>query len=347
MPNRFTASISMTRVSGKNDVIDPGDTNIIQKPTVSFPQEILEHFIDHLQDDKEALQECSLVCRAWLPRSRYYLFERVTVSPPSSTPIHCQYPFYDLIASLNHPLCTFASAVRKISISESELEDSWGNGSSKTADSDWISLFTVHLDKLPSVTLLDITFLNRVTINCFKSIALEQPSFSSQITHLLLDICYFTSQQSKEIMKIIHSFLALSHLQVEYDDEDRDSDWNSRVSADTVVSLEALPPKYLKELAIYSCQTIEIPLFIQLLLLWLRESQTRLSTLTFSLLAIKSVDNIIFTSSNPLARYLKFLGPSLESLTLAFVDFTSICSSYQHGDLREQGLTSRFTRPFS
>ncbi|KJA17670.1 hypothetical protein HYPSUDRAFT_46146 [Hypholoma sublateritium FD-334 SS-4] len=310
--------------TGNSDAKISVDAKFISKPTLLFSQEVIEQFIDHLHDNKEALRECALVCRAWVPRSRYHLFESVTISPPRSTPIDGRYPFSDLIASLNHPLCTFASSVRKISISDPEYIVAWGAGSRKMADSNWINPFALHLDKLRSVTLLDVTLLHRVTVNCFKSITLIKPTFAIQITHLVLDVSYFPSRQSKEIMKIIHSFSSLAHLQIEYDNEDTDSHSNSWVSTDTTVSLEVLPSKQLKELVIYSHETVEIPLFIQLLLLWFRESQTRISTLSFSTLSIKSDDEIITTSPNPLARYLKFLGPSLKSLALTFNDFASI-----------------------
>jgi hypothetical protein len=39
-----------------------------------FPAIEIEEIIDHLHDDNDALKICSLVCRAWLPPSRYHLF---------------------------------------------------------------------------------------------------------------------------------------------------------------------------------------------------------------------------------------------------------------------------------
>ena len=38
-----------------------------------IPQEIFELFIDFLHNDKPSLSNCSIVCRAWLPASRYHL----------------------------------------------------------------------------------------------------------------------------------------------------------------------------------------------------------------------------------------------------------------------------------
>ncbi len=131
-------------------------------------------------------------------------------------------------------------------------------------------------------------------------------------------------------MMIIHSFSSLAHLRIEYDDEDSDLSLSSNITAisNSGVSLEVPAPKYLKELAIYSPEPTETPRFVQLLLLWLRESQTRISTLSFSMTTIGDFDDIMTTSPSPLARYLKFLGPALKSLALQFNDLQSIRSSH-------------------
>ncbi|EMD31171.1 hypothetical protein CERSUDRAFT_119983 [Gelatoporia subvermispora B] len=41
---------------------------------VSFPPEITDRILDFLHGDVHALRNCSLTCRAWLPRSRFHLF---------------------------------------------------------------------------------------------------------------------------------------------------------------------------------------------------------------------------------------------------------------------------------
>lgn len=46
-----------------------------------FPQELFDQVIDHLHDDKDALRQCSLVSRNWLPSSSFHLFERVSYPP--------------------------------------------------------------------------------------------------------------------------------------------------------------------------------------------------------------------------------------------------------------------------
>lgn len=46
-----------------------------------LPAELRDFVIDHLQDDGATLHACSLICRAWLPRSRYHIFRRVQIEP--------------------------------------------------------------------------------------------------------------------------------------------------------------------------------------------------------------------------------------------------------------------------
>ncbi|KAH0583500.1 hypothetical protein H2248_009127 [Termitomyces sp. 'cryptogamus'] len=46
-----------------------------------IPQELYERIIDHLHNDIMSLLACSLVCRAWVPASRYHLFKHCVVHP--------------------------------------------------------------------------------------------------------------------------------------------------------------------------------------------------------------------------------------------------------------------------
>lgn len=65
-----------------------------------FPQELTDKVVDHSTDNK-ALKTCGLVCKAWLPRSRYHLFSRVILTAQNLT------SFVDLIDSSSLPLLPF------------------------------------------------------------------------------------------------------------------------------------------------------------------------------------------------------------------------------------------------
>lgn len=55
-------------------------TTIMSDEPPAFPQEIVDTFIDFIQEDAQALAARGIVCRSWLPRSRYHLFKTVKFS---------------------------------------------------------------------------------------------------------------------------------------------------------------------------------------------------------------------------------------------------------------------------
>jgi hypothetical protein len=66
-----------------------------------LPAEILDHIVDHLHDARDALKNCSLVSKSWIPRTRKRLFANIafrstqsleswkeTFPDPSTSPAH-------------------------------------------------------------------------------------------------------------------------------------------------------------------------------------------------------------------------------------------------------------------
>ncbi|KAF7350527.1 hypothetical protein MVEN_01358300 [Mycena venus] len=49
--------------------------------TIQLPPELIEEVLGHLAEDPGTLRTCSLVCRAWVPRTRSYLFETWKLTP--------------------------------------------------------------------------------------------------------------------------------------------------------------------------------------------------------------------------------------------------------------------------
>lgn len=43
------------------------------------PYELVDYIIDHLHNDISSLENCALVCRSWLPSSRFHMFRRIEV----------------------------------------------------------------------------------------------------------------------------------------------------------------------------------------------------------------------------------------------------------------------------
>ena len=47
-----------------------------------LPPEILDHIVDDLRDKPKALQDCCLVAKSWIPRTRKHLFANIEFSSP-------------------------------------------------------------------------------------------------------------------------------------------------------------------------------------------------------------------------------------------------------------------------
>ena len=47
-----------------------------------LPPEILDHIVDDLRDEPNALQDCCLVAKSWVPRTRRQLFADINFSSP-------------------------------------------------------------------------------------------------------------------------------------------------------------------------------------------------------------------------------------------------------------------------
>ncbi|KAJ7350755.1 hypothetical protein DFH08DRAFT_644137, partial [Mycena albidolilacea] len=70
------------------------------------PQELIDEILDYLADDKYSLRTCSLVCRAWVLRTRACLFESCRLSRERHV-----VGFGEVLQS---PNCTFLHHVRSM-----------------------------------------------------------------------------------------------------------------------------------------------------------------------------------------------------------------------------------------
>jgi|ERR1700722_7438418 len=73
--------------------------------------ELIDHIISFLDDDRETVKACSLVCKNWLPSSQYSLFGRLGLE--SST-------LQSFIELLNSPVSTIPNRVHTLDITLSE-----------------------------------------------------------------------------------------------------------------------------------------------------------------------------------------------------------------------------------
>ncbi|KAI3607138.1 hypothetical protein WG66_007910 [Moniliophthora roreri] len=71
------------------------------------PQEIIDHIIDFIPEDKPTLKRCSLTSRAWIPRTRYHLFDDFSHHPHIPQSLTRS---RELMALCSHPRATITLA---------------------------------------------------------------------------------------------------------------------------------------------------------------------------------------------------------------------------------------------
>ncbi|KAJ7493556.1 hypothetical protein FB451DRAFT_445528 [Mycena latifolia] len=117
-----------------------------------FPQELIDRVLDDLYNDKRSLVQRSLVCRAFLPATRYRLFAELHLerAPTKSS---------TLLEPVVGP-CTFAPFTTLISITDGSLD------APEVVDQAWAERLTL-LCQLPSITSLCLsrwqTFIGSTT----------------------------------------------------------------------------------------------------------------------------------------------------------------------------------------
>ncbi|KAJ7753636.1 hypothetical protein DFH07DRAFT_774037 [Mycena maculata] len=76
----------------------------------TLPRELCDFVVDYLHAERAALGTCALVCRAWVPASRFHLFEHISLAANEG---HAAARLDALLAS---PHATFVPAVRQLDL---------------------------------------------------------------------------------------------------------------------------------------------------------------------------------------------------------------------------------------
>ncbi|KAI0786724.1 hypothetical protein C8Q75DRAFT_264148 [Abortiporus biennis] len=104
----------------------------------SFPQELLDHIIDFLHDDKKALCTCSLICRSFLQTARYHLWRSLHIT--TRTEPSDKTTFRQFLDHLQSSPSTFCENIQFLTLD--------GNNDIHTASNWAVYARTVHLDFL-------------------------------------------------------------------------------------------------------------------------------------------------------------------------------------------------------
>jgi len=163
--------------------------------------ELIEIIIDHLHDDNPSLAACALVCRAFVPASRYHLF--VSISARFT---------FEFIAIITSKECTFLRFVREATVTMWNASDAESLSPFLSSISS-ISTLTICLDmhgpvvfrgnsnlRFPQVTKLQLRGRGLEWIYKFSSLLSLFPSlrqlaingldWSGQIQNSISDYCF-------------------------------------------------------------------------------------------------------------------------------------------------------------
>ncbi|KAK0472552.1 hypothetical protein IW261DRAFT_1508054 [Armillaria novae-zelandiae] len=175
----------------------------------SLPIELIEEILDYVNclPDKDiqgilrhpsrgynsgrvtTLASCSLVCRAWLPRSRFHLFVSVTLR------LYNYASFLPLIAS---PLCSFLNSVFEVVLSDHYQDETiYSENEDPEGDYYWIHKVLPNLDfslfaDVQYLTIYAARFDHMSEDDFMKT--LERLSSPTTITHLSIAYCVFWTQ---------------------------------------------------------------------------------------------------------------------------------------------------------
>ncbi|SJL14802.1 uncharacterized protein ARMOST_18273 [Armillaria ostoyae] len=175
----------------------------------SFPIELIEEILDHVnclpaKDIQSILRHssggynsgrvatlasCALVCRAWLPRSRFHLFRSVYLEPDNYA------SFLPLITS---PFCSFLNSVLELVLSDEYREETIYSGCGDPEGDD----YWIH-KALPNFALSLFADIRLLTIHAARFDYMSEEDFaktldhlfgSTTITHLAIRYCVFWTQ---------------------------------------------------------------------------------------------------------------------------------------------------------
>ena len=114
----------------------------------------------------------------------------------------------------------------------------------------------------------------------------------------------------------MHSLQSLVDLKLIQDHNEGGEEWGEEDIFVPVATV--LPPTTLRVLHVTSWETTRILPVIQNIFNWLYKGTTRVSVLEFGFISMQSANDISTTALIPFLQYLRFLGSSLETLTLKF-----------------------------
>ncbi|KAF9012091.1 hypothetical protein BDZ89DRAFT_1077514 [Hymenopellis radicata] len=300
-----------------------------------FPPEIFDTILDHVYLlDEEAksdyyaldyslrtdsnkpvktLLSCSLVCRSWLPRTRLHTFE--TVHIPSYYDRTIGLTFGALVA---HPLCTFRSHVRRLSLNESYNRN--------PSERFWINSLWIN-SVLPQLALLP--HVEDISIYCarFTDVAEEEWRavflWGPQLKRLDMHSIHF--DRVSRMTELVSRCTNLEHLALHYIE---DGDLHSAPKGGDIF-VRTPPLRFLRSLSLDRGTALRAEF-----LTWLcpRPGSITVHTVELACISIKDAHHV--------ARFLYDIGQSITSLAIDFLDSSPDSTDGQDAFCRVADLTT-------
>ncbi|KAF8988039.1 hypothetical protein BDZ89DRAFT_1087656 [Hymenopellis radicata] len=230
--------------------------------------------IDSIKPVKNLLR-CSLVCRSWLPRTRVHTFDTVPLTNHNRT---IGVTFGALVA---HPLCTFRSHVRRLSLHEVAPPTAF-----------WVSSVLPQLALLPHVEDISIYYAR------FTNVAEEEWRARLGMHSIHFD-------QASRVTELVSHCTNLEHLALHYIE---DGDLH-RAPKGGDIFVGTPPLRFLRSLSLYHGIALRAEF-----LTWLCPRPGSIMVHTVELGYISK------QNAHYLSRFLYDIGRSITSLAIAFSD---------------------------
>ncbi|KAK0496847.1 hypothetical protein EDD18DRAFT_1164248 [Armillaria luteobubalina] len=174
-----------------------------------LPPELTDIIIDELSRDCPTLRTCSLISKAFLPRSRVHLFRHITLSLSSDSRRFC-----DLLSTASF----VAPLVKSLRIEEGKYDSDWSDWSlwSAVRDCQWVCgdpVLPIILSSLPNLASFIVGAIY------FKTFGPPHPSFAytlstkaASITALDIDCAHF--DDLLDLLEMLVTFAKLKILRL-------------------------------------------------------------------------------------------------------------------------------------
>ncbi|KAK0204197.1 hypothetical protein DFS33DRAFT_1384456 [Desarmillaria ectypa] len=162
-----------------------------------LPPEIVDTVIDHLHNDKAAIEACALVCKSWSISSRYHLFDEhgVSVKPGN---------IHDFLSDISHSQSLLKDHLRSLT-----LRTDFAFGPSHAFEWKDVSVTLPYLPKLVSLRFHSQTQHIRFTYHALPLIF--SPLTLQNITHL--EVVRTSVRAAEDIISLMSIFPKLQEAQ--------------------------------------------------------------------------------------------------------------------------------------